>query len=86
MYMRKTLKTERVLELGNTFLRESADDQRAQRLGVASFLEAMLHEADAYKGYQHLDSAGVNYDEIARGGSFSAADDSRRVYLKARGL
>lgn len=78
--MRKTLDVRLIIERANTFLATSDDDKIGQREGVASFLEALLHDANAYAGFGYLPSAGVNYDGIARGERFAADDESRRRY------
>lgn len=86
MSVRKTVKVVDALYAANYFLKESEDEKVAERRATASFLEVLLHKADAYAGYQHLVSAGVNYDEIAQGKPFKAVDESRRFYLYHKGL
>lgn len=78
---RKTVEVAYLLERANYFLKHSEDDQVGERRGVCSMIELALHKANAYNGYLHLDSAGVNYDEIKAGQPFSAVDESRRRYL-----
>lgn len=77
---RKTIPVATILERGNHFLANSPDNKQQERYAVADFMEVLLHDADAYAGYHHLDSAGVNYDAIQRGEDFDARDDSRRHY------
>ncbi len=77
---RKTLATAAVIEKANTMLRESPASSREIRIGIAGLLESLLHDADAYAGFQYLGSAGVNYDGIERGEEFYCEDDTRRMY------
>jgi hypothetical protein len=86
--MRKTIPVTTAIERGNHFLANSEDDQTAQRAGVASFLEALLHEADAYAGFNYLPSAQVShpYDEARRTTVFHAEDETRRFYYVKAGL
>lgn len=60
---RKTVSVAYIVEKGNHFLRESEDEQRHERIGVASMIELALHAADAYAGYLHLESAEVRHDD-----------------------
>jgi hypothetical protein len=81
---RKTIEVAYLVQKGNYFLAHSEDEQREQRLGVCSMIELALHNADAYAGYSHLDTAGVNYEAIAAGERFADnhVDDTRRAYMQ----
>jgi len=75
--VRSTLSLALTLERANNMLRESHDSQQQARYGVASFMEALLHDANAYAGFQYLTSAGVTNGVDG----FDAVDESRRVYM-----
>ena len=77
---RKTVPIALILERANHFLANSDDNQREQRLGVASFLETLLHSADAYAGFGYLPAAKSQTD--IDGNGWNAEDDSRRNYYR----
>jgi hypothetical protein len=92
---RKTIAVERVLELANHYLRTSdgaESKMEHKRMGVASLLEAILAECDAYSGYSYLGAdqvaagckPGIARD--ADGAVIDFPDVSRRVYYQAAGL
>lgn len=72
---RKTIPVATAVDRANYFLEHSGDDQAEQRKGVASFLEALLTDADAYAGFSYTHKAGFSYT-----GHFQAADETRRQY------
>jgi hypothetical protein len=84
--MRKTLPVATIVDRANHFLAHSVIGVADERKGVASFLEALLTDADAYAGFSYLNTAGVNYDGIAAGQPFEALDDTRRQYNVHRKL
>jgi hypothetical protein len=84
--VRKTVPVTTAIDRANHFLEHTDDDQREQRLGVASFLEALLIDANAYSGFSYTEKAGVNHDAIKQGEPFKALDDSRRLYYVHRQL
>ena len=93
---RRTVEVRYIVERGNYFLAHSEDEQREQRIGVCSMIELTLHKADAYGGYTHLESAGIDrsildaYNADPQGcgmngieateKAFANADETRRVY------
>lgn len=60
--MRRTVEVRYLLEKGNYFLANSEPEQKDERKGVASMIELVLHKADAYKGFNYLDSAEIDHD------------------------
>lgn len=50
---RKTLELATIKQMANTQLART-DNTTESRKAVAGFLEAMLFEADAYQGYNHI--------------------------------
>ena len=52
--MRKTIPLETLIETFNGVLRNSPAESHAQRQGVMTALEAVLHEAGVYKGFRYL--------------------------------
>lgn len=70
------------LDKANTFLKNSPDEQRERRLGVASLLEAILHETKNYAGFIYLP------DVVKNSGTPEQVitDDSRRHYLLSKTL
>jgi hypothetical protein len=58
-------------------LAASPDDYDRERSGIASFLEALLHDADAYRGFGYLPT------EWNAGGTAlrDDYDDTRRRYI-----
>lgn len=96
MKARKTINVAQLVEMGNQFMLNSADSLRGERLGVAHFVESVLHRSNAYAGFGYLTD-----DDMKR--SFSGKtcgvihrymddlpnefpDDSRRRYSLHRKL
>jgi hypothetical protein len=63
MATRKNVKVLTILERGNHFLANSPDSDRAERVATANFMETLLHDADAYAGFQYLGSAEVDHEQ-----------------------
>lgn len=78
MAARKTIKVTSILRMGNHFLKESDDSAIDERQATANFMESILHHADAYAGFQYLDSAGVDHD------GWNAAWDRHRAVVEIR--
>lgn len=68
---RKTLPVRTILEKANNMLANSADELEDARRGVCCLIETLLFEADCYRGFSYLPSAGLK-----GGGS-----EYRRKYL-----
>lgn len=77
---RKTIPVTTMLDKVNYYLKNSPDSEQRERYATANLCETLLHDADMYAGFTYLASARVNYDAIARGENFDAADESRRFY------
>lgn len=93
--MRKTVQVVDLIEQANNFLLMSDESKRAERLGVCTFIENILHDAGAYAGFnylyqRHLDEAGVKgkpgiiFDDVDHNHQYP--DDSRRFYFVHRKL
>lgn len=87
---RKTLRIADVVDKVNHMNRESTCDA-GKRAGWNALLESLLHDADAYKGYNNLGSVnvpeghapGIKWIEDGDGyglPNFDGCDDTRRVY------
>jgi hypothetical protein len=85
---RKTADVEALLDMANNYLKNTPDKCRGERLGVASFVESILHRADRYKGYRYLEghemvtsldgkTPGIVWQDD---GGHHYPDDSRRQY------
>lgn len=81
---RKTVPVATIVERGNHFLANSKANgtDQAKREAVASFVETLLHEADAYAGFNYLPSSGMVKDE--EGYAVDFKDESRRFYYLHR--
>lgn len=53
--MRKTIEVKSIKERVNKFLKESKDEQIAERHAQASLLDSILFETGNYKGFMYLD-------------------------------
>ena len=51
---RKTIEISRLIEKGNQFLLDSADDMGFERNSLMDFLFDILHETGNYKGFRYL--------------------------------
>jgi hypothetical protein len=65
---RKIIAVEDIKERANAMLRNSRDDVKEGRMGIAVFLEGILVETGNYHGFRHID------------GKSGYADDTRRQY------
>ena len=72
--MRKTIKVVDAVSRANYFLANSAAVQNIERKAIATFVESMLHSADAYAGFRFTD------------GEQGERDDTRRQYFVPRAL
>ncbi len=79
---RTTIDVLDVLDKANTFLKISPDDQRDRRLGVASLLEAILHQTKNYAGFNYLPGIVKNCGTPEQ----VITDDSRRYYIPSKKL
>jgi len=98
MALKKTRHVGELIDMANHFLLNTADEAKGERLGVASFLESILHQADAYKGFNYLSadqmsksfrgkSVGVVWTGGEPGiGKPEFPDQSRRMYHVDRRL
>jgi hypothetical protein len=55
MMARKTINVDRVKEIVNGILLNTADDMKANREAATHVLEMVLHETGNYHGFQYLD-------------------------------
>lgn len=55
-YHKKTILISRLVAVANAGLANSDTVDRQWRLGIISFIEAILNETNNYKGYKYLDS------------------------------
>lgn len=85
---RKTVDIDKLREYANTALSyrsvhssDSPETETAFRLGIASLLERVLHDAGRYKGFGYQDS---EYEQPKEGQLArdlrEGYDDSRRIY------
>lgn len=72
---RKTVDVSWLRDKANDFLRDSADNMRDERKGVAALLESALFETGNYKGFSYRIS---EWDEVA--GELKVGYDSSRRY------
>ena len=88
-HIRKTIEVAEVVNLANQFLLNSHDDLKAERQGVAHFIENIMHRNGCYAGFgyiyaHHMEnsvmgkSVGIIFDEV--GLKHQYPDDSRRIY------
>jgi len=68
---RKTIDLERLRDMANAALRDSVDDYREQRDGIAFLLERALHESGRYRGFSYIGGYRPNDP---------AFDETRRTY------
>lgn len=66
MAVKKTLKVADIVAKGNHFLKHSYDIAAMERVGVAHFLETILHMADAYNGYVYLTEDAMKTSEFGK--------------------
>lgn len=59
---RKTVKIEKIIEMGNKILQSDTHDQEF-RCGVKLMLENILHESETYRGFRFLTQEEVPYGE-----------------------
>jgi hypothetical protein len=57
---RKTIEVERLVEMVNDVLQQSAEDQKGIRQGMINMLESVLFETKNYKGFRYLNQNEVN--------------------------
>jgi len=81
MRTRTTVKLSEVLEVANNALKHTADEETTERRTVCFMVEALLHRANAYRGFKYLDGSGITFDR----GKSTIHDDTRRYYFLARG-
>ena len=79
---RKTVKVSIVLDRANYYLKHSPDENVRERDAIAALCEGLLHDANAYAGYNYLESAEVDYDAPR----FTCKDETRRFYYLHRKL
>ena len=84
---RKTIEISRLIEKGNQFLLDSADDMGFERNSLMDFLFDILHETGNYKGFRYLcakdmaesdngKSVGIIFDENGDP-NFNGCDNTR---------
>ena len=83
MAKRRTVEIEKLKRMANEYFVHSGDDYREARRAIQSFVEAILHDTDNYRGFMYLTaeqskpghSIGLAYDLEAHKNIFP--DDSR---------
>lgn len=88
MRTRTTVKLSEVLEVANNALKHTADVETTERRTVCFMVEALLHRANAYRGFKYLDGSGITFDKPrwnGVSGEGTIHDDTRRYYFLARG-
>jgi hypothetical protein len=88
---RRTFDVEKLRNMVNSFLLNSDDKYRGERLGMASLLGGVLMKTNNYRGFSYIPgfkmleseygkSVGIIYDYVELNHQYP--DDSRRFYFK----
>lgn len=76
---RKTIAIQAVKDHANKMLRDSVPEVRAQREGICGFMDALLHDAGAYAGFNYLDDQ-FKVEGDRGSGLREGYDPTRRFY------
>jgi hypothetical protein len=84
MRERKTVPVADVVRVANVFLATRWATTKAERLAIASYAEAILSMANAYRGYRYLETEYLPADQQTNDNVLcDGFDDSRRHYFTA---